>query len=94
MTQDPLTRYACEVTAVPGLLHIMGEITSNAVVDYEQIARNTIREIGYDRDEYGFNADSVEVRCDLHAQSPDIAQGVRQAEELGAGDQGIRFGCV
>lgn len=72
----------------------MGEITSNAGIDYDQIARSTIREIGYDRDEYGFNAGSVEVRCDLHAQSSNIAQGVGQAENLGAGDQGMMFGCA
>ena len=100
IVQDPNARCACEVTAAPGQLHIMGEITTVAVVNYEAVARDTIREIGYDRDEYGFNADTAEIRLSLHRQSPDIAMGVDgaqrsradAAEELGAGDQGMMFG--
>ena len=100
LEQDPNARCACEVTASPGELHIMGEITTAANVDYETIARNTVREIGYNKDEYGFNADSLIVRVTIHEQSPDIALGVDHALEeklggnkaLGAGDQGVMFG--
>lgn len=100
LKQDPNSRCACEVTACPGKLHIMGEITTGAQVDYESVARNTIRQIGYDKAEYGFNADTVEITVDLHAQSPDIALGVDHARSggylstisLGAGDQGMMFG--
>ena len=100
LEQDPHARCACEVTAAPGQLHIMGEITTTASVNYEAIARETIREIGYDKDEYGFNAGTVEVRVSLHQQSPDIAIGVDRSQdgaaskldELGAGDQGMMFG--
>lgn len=100
LTQDPRARCACEVTAAPGELHIMGEISTSAVVDYEAVARQAIREIGYDKEAYGFNADAVKVRLSLHRQSPDIARGVNQrreytqadGEELGAGDQGMMFG--
>lgn len=100
LAQDPNTRCACEVTACPGKLHIMGEITTSALVDYETVARNTVREIGYDRVEYGFHADTISVELDLHEQSPDIARGVDCAQSgecsglgtLGAGDQGMVFG--
>ena len=93
LTQDPGSRCACEVTAAPGEVHIMGEITTAAKVDYEAVARDTIRAIGYDKDAYGFNADTVQVHLALHRQSPDIARGVdRAGEELGAGDQGMMFG--
>lgn len=100
LAQDANTRCACEVTACPGKLHIMGEITTAALVDYEAIARNTIREIGYNKEEYGFHADTIEVQVDLHEQSPDIARGVDSAQSghcsglstLGAGDQGMMFG--
>lgn len=100
MEQDPFSRCACEVTAEPKCLKIMGEITTNAHVDYEKIARNTISKIGYDRDEYGFNADTIRIEVSLHEQSADIALGVDIAaeskhnggDELGAGDQGMMFG--
>jgi len=100
LEQDSNARCACEVTASPGELHIMGEITTTANVDYEAVARDTVREIGYDREEYGFNADTIAVRIDIHEQSPDIALGVDHSLEekmggdkaLGAGDQGIMFG--
>ena len=100
LAQDTNSRCACEVTASPGDLHIMGEITTTATVDYETVARNTVREIGYDRDVYGFNADTIAVRVAIHEQSPDIALGVDHsleekgggAQALGAGDQGIMFG--
>lgn len=100
LAQDPDSRCACEVTAEPHALKIMGEITTKAHVDYEAIARKTIRAIGYDKEEYGFCADTVEVKISLHEQSPDIAMGVDRVLEskghggtdLGAGDQGMMFG--
>lgn len=100
LQKDPDSRCACEVTATPGELHIMGEITTAAEVDYEAAARDTVREIGYDKDEYGFNADTIAVRLSMHLQSPDIAMGVGRSgmrgggafPPLGAGDQGMMFG--
>ena len=98
--QDSFSRCACEVTAEPGCLKIMGEITTKAHVDYEKIARDTIRKIGYDKDEYGFNADTIRIEVSLHEQSSDISRGVdiatesqgNDGNELGAGDQGMMFG--
>ncbi|MGM9536828.1 MAG: methionine adenosyltransferase [Candidatus Onthomonas sp.] len=96
LRQDPRSRCAAETTVEPGAVHIMGEITSSAVVDYEAIARKCIAEIGYTRPEYGFDADSVKITCSIHQQSPDIAMGVNAAEDgskdIGAGDQGMMFG--
>lgn len=93
---DPSSRSAVEVTAEPGAMHIMGEITSIGHPDYVAIARNCIREIGYTKPEYGFDADTAEITCSLHEQSPDIAMGVDAsadgAKPLGAGDQGMMFG--
>lgn len=95
LSQDPLSRCACEVTVEPGLVHIMGEVTTDADVDYESVARKVIRDIGYDRPEYGFD-DNVSVRVSLHKQSPDIALGVDAPSgdrtKIGAGDQGMMFG--
>lgn len=96
LRQDPMSRCAAETTVEPGAVHIMGEITSSAVVDYEAIARKCIAEIGYTKPEYGFDADHVKVTCSIHRQSPDIAMGVNAAEDgskdIGAGDQGMMFG--
>lgn len=93
---DPSSRSAVEVTAEPGAMHIMGEITSIGHPDYAAIARNCIRKIGYTKPEYGFDAGAVEITCSLHEQSPDIAMGVDAsadgAKPLGAGDQGMMFG--
>ena len=98
---DPNSRCACETTAEPGAVHIMGEITTAATVNYIEIARQIIREIGYTKPEYGFDADTCEISCSLHTQSADIAQGADMALEakeaidtdgLGAGDQGMMFG--
>ena len=95
LKQDASSRSACEVTAEPGALHIMGEITSKADIDYQEIARKVIRSIGYTKSEYGFD-DSLNISVSLHKQSPDIAMGVDSAFEdsstLGAGDQGMMFG--
>ena len=97
LEQDPMSRCACEVTAEPGAVHIMGEITTGAEVDYEECARQVIRRIGYTRDEYGF-MDKCRITCSLHKQSADIAMGVDSAmdneKDLGAGDQGMMFGCA
>lgn len=99
LAQDPMSRCACEVIAEPGAVHIMGEITTQANVDYEACARSVIRDIGYTDAEYGFT-DQCDITCSLHQQSPDIAMGVNCAWEskasthndLGAGDQGMMFG--
>ena len=93
LAQDPASRVACEVTAQPGAVRIMGEVTTRARVDYPALARQVIRDAGYTRAAYGFS-DSCAVACCLHRQSPDIAQGVDRGAplEAGAGDQGTVFG--
>ena len=96
LEEDPKSRSAVEVTAEPGAMHIMGEITSKASPDFEKIARRCITKIGYTRSEYGFDARSVKLTCSIHEQSPDIAMGVDAAtdgsKDVGAGDQGMMFG--
>ena len=105
MEQDPMSRVACETAITTDYVLIMGEITTKAKVVYEKIARETIREIGYDADEKGFNCDTCRVKVLLDSQSPDIAMGVdkalearenemsdEQLEAIGAGDQGMMFG--
>jgi S-adenosylmethionine synthetase len=94
LREDPFSRVACETLVTTGLVVLAGEIRTRANVDYQKIVRQTIREIGYTRSEYFFDADSCGITVALHSQSPDIAMGVSddQAEELGAGDQGIMFG--
>ena len=94
LLQDPASRVACEVTATTDRLVIMGEITTRAVVDYEQIAREVIRTVGYTEHGHGFDADSCKVEVYVHTQSPDIAMGVDNIDPLesGAGDQGMMFG--
>lgn len=89
---DPMSRCACEVTAEPGAVHIMGEITTKASVDYIAVARRVIHDIGYTKPEYGFDSESCRISCSLHEQSPDIAMGVDNGLDLGAGDQGMMFG--
>ena len=89
LAQDKNARVACEVTVATGQVLIMGEITTTAVVDYADIARNTIKNIGYTSSEMGFDADTCSVLNCLHSQSPDIAMGV---DLDGAGDQGMMFG--
>ncbi len=95
LEKDASSRVACEVAAEPGAVHIMGEVTSKAAVDYIGIARNVIREIGYTKKEYGFT-DKASITCSIHNQSPDISQGVDKSYDdsssSGAGDQGMMFG--
>ena len=94
LEKDPHSHVACEVTAITDEVHIFGEITSAARVDYEAIARHVIREIGYTKPGHGFDADSCRITVDLHEQSPDINMGVERSDtmENGAGDQGMMFG--
>lgn len=94
LAQDPQSHVACEVTAITDEIHIFGEITTCAQVDYEAIARKTVREIGYRKPGHGFDADSCRVIVDIHQQSPDINMGVVKADSRnnGAGDQGMMFG--
>ena len=99
LAQEPTARVACETVVNTGLVVLVGEITTSAVVDYQQVARDTIRKIGYTDRKYGYDADSVAVLVSLDKQSPDIAMGVDdaletrgQSEEFGAGDQGLMFG--
>ena len=102
LAQDPQGRVACETTACTGLIHVMGEITTTCYVDIDKLARQVVREIGYDRGKYGFDCDTCAVITSIDEQSPDIAMGVdksfenknNQEAELnhGAGDQGMMFG--
>jgi len=89
MRQDPKGRVACETLVTTGLVVVAGEITTSAHVNYDEIARETVRQVGYDNAEYGFDADTCAVVCTVKRQSPDIAMGV---DTGGAGDQGLMFG--
>ena len=105
MRQEPMSRVACETCCTTGLVMVMGEITTQAYVDIQKIVRDTVREIGYTRGKYGFDADTCGVITTLDEQSADIALGVDKAleakenkmsdediEAIGAGDQGMMFG--
>jgi len=94
LAQDPDSRVACETLVTTGLVTLAGEITTKAYVDVQEVARETIKKIGYTKDEYMFSANSCAVISAIHSQSPDIAQGVDEAadKEQGAGDQGMMFG--
>ncbi len=89
LRQDPKGRVACETFITTGLIVIGGEITTNAVLDYSKLARETVKGIGYDRAKYGFDSETCSVICTIDRQSPDIAMGV---DTGGAGDQGLMFG--
>ncbi|HWP85695.1 MAG TPA: S-adenosylmethionine synthetase N-terminal domain-containing protein, partial [Terriglobia bacterium] len=89
LSQDPKGRVACETLLTTGLCLVAGEITARAEVDYAQVARDTIRDVGYTRAKYGFDCDTCAVITTVHGQSPDIAMGV---DREGAGDQGMMFG--
>ena len=91
LTEDPGARVACETAVSTGLVHIMGEITTTCYVDIPEIARQVIRDIGYDRAKYGFDCDTCGVISNIDGQSPDIALGTND-EVAGAGDQGMMFG--
>jgi len=94
--QDPMSRVACETMVTTGIAIIAGEITTKAQLDYSQVVRNVIREVGYTDDQMGINADTCAVMVSLDRQSPDIAQGVNDdaaaGKDIGAGDQGLMFG--
>lgn len=105
LAQDPMSRVACETATTTGLVLVMGEITTKAYVDIQKIVRDTVREIGYTRGKYGFDADTCGVITAIDEQSTDIAMGVDKAleakenemsdeeiEAIGAGDQGMMFG--
>jgi len=89
MRQDPMGRVACETLVTTGLAVIAGEITTSAHVDYDELVRETIRGVGYDRAKYGYDSETCAVMCTVKRQSPDIAMGV---DTGGAGDQGLMFG--
>ncbi len=100
LREDPKARVACEVSAAPGMLLVMGEVTTNCYADVQSIARETVRSIGYTDPRCGFDADAIAVLTAINGQSPDIALGVDRSLEskagaeamLGAGDQGMMFG--
>ena len=100
LEQDPMSRVACETCTTTGVVMVMGEITTKAVIDIPAIVRQTVKEIGYDNAEYGFDCNTCAVMTTLDKQSPDIAMGVDNALEgreenamdTGAGDQGMMFG--
>ena len=96
LTQDPESRVACETLVTTGLAFIAGEITTNGYADFAQVVRDTIKDIGYNSSDMGFDWETCAVISSIDKQSPDIAQGVdrQKPEEQGAGDQGMMFGLA
>lgn len=103
LRQDPMSRVACETFATTGIITVMGEVTTEAYVDIQDVVRRTVEKIGYDRAKYGFDCHTCAVMTSIHEQSPDIALGVDRCAEAkegtmtddldtGAGDQGLMFG--
>ncbi|MCR5113432.1 MAG: methionine adenosyltransferase [Acholeplasmatales bacterium] len=94
LAHDPDGRVACETICTTGMVMVFGEITTNHYVDVQKIVRDTVREIGYTRGKFGFDAENLAVMCAIDPQSPDIAMGVDESDDhaQGAGDQGIMFG--
>jgi S-adenosylmethionine synthetase len=94
--QDPQSRVACETLVTTGMVFVSGEITTSAMVDYSQVTRDVVRDVGYTDDEFGICADTCAVMISVDKQSPDIAQGVdanaSTGKDIGAGDQGLMFG--
>ena len=93
--QDPMSRVACETCATTGMVLVMGEITTQGYVDIPKVVRDTVREIGYTKAEYGFDAETCAVLTSIDDQSEDIAMGVNDSQDdhsIGAGDQGMMFG--
>ena len=95
-SEDPDSRVACESLAKTGMVVVAGEITTQAKIDYSEVVRKTVRDIGYTSSDMGFDADTCAVLTAIDRQSPDISQGVTEGEglhkEQGAGDQGLMFG--
>ncbi|GMA44966.1 hypothetical protein GCM10025853_24230 [Tetragenococcus halophilus subsp. halophilus DSM 20339] len=103
LAQDPMARVACETSVTTGLVLVFGEVSTSAYVDMQKVVRQTIKDIGYNRPEYGFDGDNVAVLVAIDEQSQDIAQGVdtslearedreKRINAIGAGDQGLMFG--
>lgn len=103
LTRDPQAHVACEVTACTGLIHVMGEITTDCYIDIDKEVRRVVNEVGYNNSLYGFNGNTCGVITSINSQSPDIAMGVEHSleeksgnsdaeDEIGAGDQGLMFG--
>ena len=92
LVDDPQARVACETATTTGLVLVLGEITTSTYVDFQKVVRDTVKEIGYTRSDYGFDYETCGTLVSIKEQSRDIAQGVDQGNDIGAGDQGMMFG--